>query len=567
MPLPLTPRVLGLDDVTELRSLALRFGGTHGADKQRALDAAASCAIVDPVVLIAYHDCLLCLLAYPESRSLRHMTRAELKRVAGVARDIMRSGPARARAKLANSGLAWTDVTISFGWDIARWLVERFPARAELDSFGENGIAPQSVLGEALAPMEFELAAADAAPLDFIAEAGAGKRGTRLAGLVRAFARLPCSDALRGHLFEALQPFIVIRPGASMLSRTFVRGLPAATFFHRGGLERDVDLRVLLDRPLPAPRRLSAAERLHVVDAGRAMLAALGRETDAIALACPDGVRYYELERGVAIALYTMRPDRRSPLDSHVGMMVFKNGVPVGYGGGWPFLGACKIGVNVFAPFRGGESALLFGQVLRVYRQCFGVERFVAEPSQFGGTNKEGLQSGAFWFYYRLGFRPIDPRAAQRAADAWARMRADPGQRTPIGELRRFTGSDIELRLDALPECEPGVLSDAVTRWIRQAFDGDRAAAEHAATRLAARTLGVRGMQRWPAAERDAFRALAPLIAIVPDLPRWPAIAKRSLVALMRAKGGDEFRFHEGLARHVRFGDALRRLHDESVRA
>ena len=205
--------------------------------------------------------------------------------------------------------------------------------------------------------------------------------------------------------------------------------------------------------------------------------------------------------------------------------------------------------------------------MLRVYRQCFGVERFVAEPSQFGGTNKEGLQSGAFWFYYRLGFRPIEPRAAQRAEDAWARMRADPGQRTPIAELRRFTGSDIELRLDALPECEPGVLSDAVTRWIRRAFNGDRAAAEHAATRLAARALAVRGMERWPAAERDAFRALAPLAALVPDLPRWPATAKRSLVALMRAKGGDEFRFHEGLARHARFGDALRRLHDESVRA
>jgi hypothetical protein len=74
-------------------------------------------------------------------------------------------------------------------------------------------------------------------------------------------------------------------------------------------------------------------------------------------------------------------------------------------------------------------------------------------------------------------------------------------------------------------------------------------------------------MERWPAAERDAFRALAPLAALVPDLSRWPAAAKRSLVALMRAKGGDEFRFHEGLARHARFGDALRRLHDESVRA
>jgi len=53
----------------------------------------------------------------------------------------------------------------------------------------------------------------------------------------------------------------------------------------------------------------------------------------------------------------------------------------------------------------------------------------------------------------------------------------------------------------------------------------------------------------------------------VPDLSRWPATAKRSLVALMRAKGADEFRFHEGLARHARFGAALRRLHDESVPA
>ncbi len=567
MPSSTTPRLLGLDGVWQLRDLALRFGGTHGADKLRALDAAASCAIADPAALIAYHDCLLCLLAYPESRPLRDLARAELKRVAAAARNIMTSGPARARAKLANSGIAWTEVTIGFGWDIARWLVERYPSRADLDSFGDNGAAPQSILGETLAPMEFELAASDAAPLDFVAEAGAGKRSSRLAGLVRAFARLPCNDALRGHLFEELQPFIVIRPGASMLSRTYVRGLPAATFFHRGGVKRDVDIGPLLDCPLPAPRRLCAADRLHVIDAGRAMLAALGRETDAIALACPDGVRYYELERGIALALYTMRPDRRSPLDSHVGMMVFKNGVPVGYGGGWPFLGTCKIGVNVFAPFRGGESALLFGQVLRVYRQCFGVKRFVAEPSQFGGTNNEGLQSGAFWFYYRLGFRPIEPRSAQKAEDAWARMRADPRHRTPIGELRRFTDSDIELRLAALPDCEPGVLSDAVSRWIRRGFGGDRTAAENAATRAAARALGVRDMERWPAAERDAFRALSPLVALVPGLSRWPATAKRSLVALMRAKGADEFRFHEGLARHARFGDALRRVHDASVRA
>ena len=61
-----------------------------------------------------------------------------------------------------------------------------------------------------------------------------------------------------------------------------------------------------------------------------------------------------------------------------------------------------------------------------MYRQCFGIGRFVAEPSQFGGTNIEGLRSGAFWFYYRLGFRPVESDAARRAEDEWSRMRADP---------------------------------------------------------------------------------------------------------------------------------------------
>ena len=273
---------------------------------------------------------------------------------------------------------------------------------------------------------------------------------------------------------------------------------------------------------------------------------------------CGEGVRYYDLARGTALALYTMRPDRRAPLDSHIGMMLFKNGVPVGYGGGWPFLGTCKIGVNVFAPFRGGESALLFGQVLRVYRQCFGVGRFVAEPSQFGGTNIEGLRSGAFWFYYRLGFRPVEPESARRADEEWSRMKADPDYRTPLSRLRRFTGSDIELRLDPAPEIETGRLSELVTQWIGARFGGDRDAAQSAAT-----------TQRRPGAWRGGPRPLVrttsstpsmrwrSLVAQIPGLEAWPPADKRSLVLLLRAKGGDEFRFHDRLRRHRRLRAAL----------
>jgi len=553
----MTSHLLDLDAVNALRAAALRFGGEHAIVKSAALAACASREIADPAVLIAYHDCLLCLLAYPETRALRAATRAELKRVAQSARKIVDEGPARARGRLANSGIAWTPVTINFGWDIARWLVQRFPAFADIDSFGEGGVSPQSVLAEALPPMEFELAASEDPPSEFIDTASVGRRGSRLAWLVGAFERLPCSDALREHVFETQRPFIEIQLRGSMLSRTFVRGLPAPAFFHRGGLLRKIDLRALLVEPLPAPRSLSESDRLHVIDAGRGMLAALGRETDAIARAYAGGVAYFELGRGVAIALYTTHPDRRSPIDSHVGMMLFKNGVPVGYGGGWPFLGTCRIGVNVFAPFRGGESAFLFGQVLRLYRQRFGVGRFVAEPSQFGGDNKEGLLSGAFWFYYRLGFRPVDGRSERLAGEEWARMQADPGYRTPLPALRRFTGSDIELRLDDTPDCEPSALSEAVSEWIAERFHGDRTRAERVAMRIVARAVGATRPDRWPASERRAFGALAVLFALIPDLDRWPTSDKRALVALMRAKGGDEFRFHDRVARHRRLAAAL----------
>jgi hypothetical protein len=292
------------------------------------------------------------------------------------------------------------------------------------------------------------------------------------------------------------------------------------------------------------------------------MLASLGRETDPIALAYPEGVEWHEVGRGTSIALYTMRPERRDPLDSQVGMMLFKNGLPVGYGGGWPFMGLCRIGVNIFPAYRGGESALLFGQVLRVYGQRFGVRRFVVEPTQFGGTNLEGLRSGAFWFYYRLGFRPVEARAAMRARAEHERMKADPDYRTPVAALRRFADTDLELVPDddAGPVCEPAHLSAAVTTLINARYRGDRTAAEADSARKVARALDVRNLAKWTSPRRRGFLALAPLIAQIPGLDRWPAADRRAVVALIRAKGGDEFDFHARLSRHRRLTAALASL-------
>jgi hypothetical protein len=548
--------------ISALRASANRFGPGPAARKAALLRECARCALTEPESLLAFHDGLLFLLAYPESASLLAAARRELARVAAAARLIIETGPARARAKLANSGVAWAPMTIAFGYDIACWLAEWHPGDAEIDSFDEDGASLPALLRHALPPLEFEmLAADDATSDDFLATASAGYRGTRLQWLVAQCAELPCPDGLREHLFDALKAFITINPRDGALSRTFVRGLAGKTFFHRGDLLRRVDPQALIAMPLAPPPALSSAQRAHLLDAGRAMLASLGRETDAISAAEPAGIEYHVLGRGVAIALYTMAPGRRLPLDSHVGFMLFKNSIPVGYGGGWPFLGTAKIGVNVFAPFRGGESAFLFCQVLRVYRQRFGVDRFIAEPSQFGGGNREGLESGAFWFYYRLGFRPVAARLAALAAEEFARMQRTPGYRPPLPVLRRFTRSDIEFRPQpesaARPACDPAELSLAVSAWIAARFHGDRAKATASAKRTVARALGARGIARWPDAERAAFEALCLLLSRIPGLARWPSRDKARLIALARAKGGDEFRYFDLLRKHARLHAAL----------
>jgi hypothetical protein len=137
--------------------------------------------------------------------------------------------------------------------------------------------------------------------------------------------------------------------------------------------------------------------------------------------------------------------------------------------------------------------------------------------------------------------------------------------------LRRIARTDIELEvgaetLDPAATCEAADLSLAVTHFIARRFRGDRTAAEEAAMRTVARALRVRALTQWPQAEQKALRALSPLLAQIPDLARWPDADRRSVLAIVRAKGGDEFRFHRLLQRSSRLRSALQALAARATR-
>lgn len=553
--------VLSAEAVRELRVVASRFNDRDAAEKTSLLSECSKSTIENVRVLLAYHDCLLFLLAYPQTPELRALATQELDRVAAEAKRLAERGE-RNRRFLEDSGVAWSETRGPIAYPIARWLVERYPHQADIESFADDGHPLPTVLSLCMPKLEESILSREEGSQELVDELTQHVDGSRLQWLVAQLARVPGSEEIREHLFESLRAYVLIRPRDGRLARTFARGLTCETFYHTTALVRAIDPQVVVMEALPRPRRLSARDRTHLIDTARAVLTLLGRETEAISSCVPKGVEYLELGRGISLALYAMPPERRLGIDTHLGFMLFKNAMPMAYGGGWPFIGYCRMGIHIFEPYRGGESASAFCQVLRVFYQRFAARRFRVEATQFGEGETEGLTSGAFWFYYHLGFRPIDERLAKVAQAEIERLAVDGDHRTTVGVLRRLAHSDMELVLPGgerpMARCDPAELSLAVTRWIGEYFSGDRTAAEQVAVERVSGALGVTGLEGWPEAERRSFWSLCLLLAMVPDVDRWPAADRRKAIAIMRAKGmANERIYFDLLRRHRRLCEAL----------
>ena len=161
----------------------------------------------------------------------------------------------------------------------------------------------------------------------------------------------------------------------------------------------------------------------------------------------PGEVHLADLGEGVELAVIGVPPRERLPLEANYGFLLMSNGVPIGYGGVSPLFRQANTGINVFDPFRGSEAAFLWVQTLRAFRTLFGVRRFIINGYQFGAGNSEAIASGAYWFYWRLGFRPSLPENVALAAEEGARLKESPTRRTPAAVLRRLARGDLILDL------------------------------------------------------------------------------------------------------------------------
>jgi hypothetical protein len=481
------------DDVnpfSELRQAAYLFNEESSNLKHELLLKCIGQKISGITTIKKYHDTLLFLISYPENKSIQQLAEGEMIRLSYTIKNL---SPEK-KEKLDLSGLAFTNTHGGFSISLIKWLLKEFPSQAYVHSFDEEGIHPKEILKHALDEMEFEIASDEKLkPEAWITKASGTKNKTKqLQWLINAFENINASDLIKDQLMESLKLYVTIKPQTENFSRSFGKLKQDKTYFHDKSLLKKFDERELINRKLPASKKLSRIQKAEIINSSRVALCLLNRETDPVTYCNEEGLLYYELEHGLSIALFSMLPERRLPLESYIGFMMFKNGYPMAYGGGWLFGKRSLLGINIFEAFRGGESAFVFAQLLRTYKNAFGADYFEVEPYQFGKDNPEGLQSGAFWFYYRFGFRPVDEQLNKLATEESQKIRADKKYRSPISTLKLFTKSNVCVNFsDSEKPINPSDVSKFISQQIVKQFSGDRSVAEKHCNSKLKKELGI----------------------------------------------------------------------------
>jgi hypothetical protein len=526
---------MAIDDLNALERLRDHYGAGIAERKRAALRRLARTRLRTAAQVERLHEALCFLRANPDDARVLAQVRRMLERFD------RRADLRRYREALADSGIAGTPIRYRFFWPTALWLAHRWPGALRLDradaAAGDNIAAalPQLVTPlEAVWLREAALPGYDA--LDRLR--GATRDATFLADAVAA---LPGDSFTREAFYDALDPSCGLEATRETPSRTRAEYPALPIVFRRTALRRD---RPRLHDEIPhaprALRSLASAEAERVIDLARGAMITRKRDLDAFAYGDPRDVRIAEDADGLAFALIGMVPERRTLLPAIYGILTLQNGIPIGYGQADALGGSAAISFNTFATFRGGEAAYTFARMLACVRHVLGAASFSIEPYQLGQGNREGLESGAWWFYYKMGFRPRAAPARRILRDELERVARRPAHRSSIATLAGLAQSHVFYAFDPSRPC--GVPpAEALARRVAALLarrGGERETALEFCDEALLCLTGLQSFGGLAAAERQAWRRWSALILTIPGVARWPAAERRALAAVVRAKGG-----------------------------
>jgi hypothetical protein len=545
-----------------------------GGRVEKAIHAAARAQLPDAESLLRFHEAVLFLRAYPQTRGVFAQAERALASIPGRVARLERAGADLSQLDTPEvSGIARTAVTTDYSYDVVRWLAERHPGRVGIDWEGFSATDRLRALWPRFLPLLEEEALEDAnVPyLDWL-RASQTRRGEDLAWLLERLALLPVSENERAERYDALGLSVAWRLSDFAATRTGQRWPTRAVFFHDTPLlsRRDVSLKEELEGPPLSIERVSARLGRAVIQMTRTATALRYREYYGFTYADPATVRRARVGRGVEIFLFGLSRERRLPLRGGFAAFFVKNGIPAGYVEALAFFERIEVGFNIYYSFRDGESAWIFGKVVRLLRQVLGARSFSIDPYQIGHENVEAIESGAFWFYRKMGFRSTSARLRALTEAQERKLQADPSYRTPPRILRRLATQNVLYEAPSSASASEWDrfhirnLGLAVNRAMAREFRGDAAKIRAASSARVARALKI-SLSSWSARERAAFQHLALVLHLIRDLPRWTRGQKRDLVAVIRAKAGpDEARYLRRMQAHAKLREALVRLGSRS---
>lgn len=458
--------------LTEITKVYHKFDEQSNATREVLLEELSDKPLPSSKALLTYYNVLLFICAHPLNYQQLTAAENELQRIALH----MQKASKQQKQQFVNSGLPSTAVVSTFSHDLLKWLRKNKNYEVSLDSFSATSEKINNALQYTLPAIEREVITLDLG-LNQLFKKLSVEHNRRVDFLIDEFEKLEPQTFLKDEFFNSLGMYVKVQTKNQQLSKAYNRIIPAAVYFQTE-IIKNFDHKALFDAALPKPKTLHAKQLKELDEAIKNALLVLQRETDPVTYVDEKSIRLYELERGISIAIYGMKPERQLPLESYVGYTLFKNGFPAAYGGGWVFGKRSLFGINIFESMRGGESGYMMCQLLRVYRQAFGVEYFEVEPYQYGKGNPEGIQSGAFWFYYRFGFRPVDTELRSLADAEAAKIASVKGYRSSEETLRKFTHSNLVMNFQKSVPVSLWDIREKVTAVIASEYSGNRSLAQ-----------------------------------------------------------------------------------------
>jgi len=524
--------------LSKLRRIRAKFGEQWAAEKLGLIQILSKAKLARARDVFELHECLLFLRAYPDDATVLAQVESELARFA------KRSDLRRHRDELANSGIAGTAIEFSFYWQTAEWLVQRFGPRLsiEWDYFEHEDMLIERMPLFALWAETPALDVLDLSSAEWIAHMKSPTESDA-EFLVKRIQAMAGDSWVRECFWNELDLLLRLPWGADGPSRTQACWPVAKTAFQSSSLQRPrPDLRHEVLVPPVSIKNVSVQDGERLVAMARDAMINRERDLDAFIHGDPRDVRIVDCGDNLQFVCIGVKPERRLLLECVYAFLTLKNGIPIGYVLTSALMESAEIAFNVFDTYRGAEAAHVYARVLATVRSLFGVDTFTVYPYQLGDGNDEGLKSGAWWFYQKLGFRARDRGVLRTMAQELKRMRADPAHRSSLATLRKLVPHNVYLDLGQPRDDVIGVfpladVGETVTRLLADRFGADRERATRELSDGAARLLPSPQWSKLSAEERQACERWAPLVACL-DVGSWSKPERKALFEVMRAKGG-----------------------------